>query len=182
MSRNNQISVLPGNAVSPIGAPHESGQRAFKIDEIPLLLFEELSERLGVDRETTVTVGEFMHRMRKLNSEYPALGFECWISYHVHYDNQHTLSIWNSIPSSHPDDFQIPTAQIIAGPIQSGTWCAGSGNKMISVIRMEYGSTGTIWLRREEIPFLALLMLRASEISRRPECISETFWDGRGKF
>lgn len=180
MSRNNEIAVFPNTAPRSVTTDDKT-QQAFKIDEIPLFLFEELARLLGIGEETSIKLGSFTYRVRQLNPEHQVTGFEYWIGYHVHYDKKATFSLWSQFPSSDPDQFQPIIAQIIAGPERSGTWSAGSGNEIFHTIHMEYGCDGNIWLRRAEIPFLALLMFRVAEIYRRPECVSERYWE-RSKF
>lgn len=157
----------------------DQGEVALRVTDIPHILFEELSLKLGLDEEFTARLRTGSFRCRKLNPEFPYVGFDGAIGYHEDTHGFKEFFLWPRVPPAveYRDTWvPEPFIRIVAGPMDGGVWAHGRGNlmteQMVAMLDPRFNLTSRI------VYLASLIMLRANMLARNPNCRKKQFWDG----
>jgi len=149
----------------------ESASGQFLVDEIPKLIFEELSKEFGVESESEVQIEGCIYRVRNIRQRhnshsmfFPAIG------YGVSHE-QHSLKVWHTTPKSEDSLSHTPVAEIISG---SETLTRCYPVRISHRIRMGY-SCGGVDLANPIMLLFARIIERATKLACMPECIKREY-------
>ena len=150
-----------------------------RVVDIPRLLYNEVSARLGVGDEYDITLTFGGHyRCRKLNPETRLTGFPGAIGFHAWpgSDNQ-DFALWDRAPDSRNAETVFePQRRVMiwAGARDAGVWTAFHGTLMHEKVMVEIDQFD---LANPVAKIVSLIMMRAHELASNPACRAETFWD-----
>jgi hypothetical protein len=170
MADNSEIAVQNRTAVETPATP-----AVFRLAEIPLILFNEVSARLGIDEEFQFDG----FRCRKLDKNSKHAGFEGAIGLRTWDEFNRTFVIWGCVPlPEHKDTIAEPVhlVSIHAWPADTGTWAYGNGSFMRDTIKAELQYNGYS-LHEPAAMLIGLCFLRAAQLTRDPSCQQRQFWD-----
>ena len=150
--------------------------KGYSVNEIPLLLYEELSHHLTLGEETEIHIENKKYRLKKLDPSHKATGFPGAIGIEKSYDHVRFV-LWFRTPSGTESVFEPdPILKIDAGPKDQGVWATGKGKFIKESILVKFPWIG-ITLESESIKLISLILYRASELTRNPECIKDSYWE-----
>jgi len=136
--------------------------------EIPQVLFQEFSQKLGQGEEKKVDTDGLNYSVRELNPE--AVGFSGAIGFCEDEDaslNGHsfTFALWEIVPRGEDDIVEPkPVLKITAGPESAGTWMHGMGSRIKEMCRADFSSY-SINLRSLSSRLIPIILQRASEMA-----------------
>ena len=149
------------------------------IVEVPKVLFNEFSKKLGKGKEKEVlTDGLFTGWViKELNPE--IAGFEGVIGldeYSTEHGLQLTFALWDKDPRGKDTEFEPkPIFKIIAGPGKTGEWAGGGGYKIRETGMFYSDDYRGIDLRNPSLQLIPSILQRASELALKAQY--EEFWE-----
>lgn len=160
-----------------LDVPH--GDPEFRVTDVPLALFAELSAKLGFGDEFKGAVGGHPYRLRRLDPAHPLAGFEGVIGMREHSEHEtHAMfKLWDRPPTGYDADDVFnpdPLVEVIAGPQDGGMWAYGRGNLIAE--RVFARTTRTIRLDHPSTVLVGMILVRASMIVRDPRCRADKYW------
>jgi hypothetical protein len=167
LSRTNDRSV---------GEPKTN--QSFVITDIPFILFQELARTAGIGEKFTAKISGNNWEAIKLNPNHRAVGYNAAIGYRKIGDHT-AFVLWNTIPTpENADTVFEPRAVIkfIAGSQETGTWMYGQGNRMEEKVIAEFDIYG-LNLKFPGAALAALILMRATMLTKDPKCIAKSFWE-----
>lgn len=149
----------------------------YPVNEIPLLLYDDLSRHLTLGEETEVYSRNRKYHLRRLNPNHNATGFPGAIGIEKSYDHVKFV-LWPRVPEGVKDSVFEPDPILIidAGPRHTGTWFIGKGHHITEDIRADLPLLG-ISLKSESIRLISLILYRAAELTKDPKCIKDSYWE-----
>jgi len=146
-------------------------ENKFPIALVPFLLYQEISDSLGMGEESQVTSVGWNYYMRKLNPNHPAIGFPGAIGIRKELRDVLTFALWWSVPGPDSAFIRDPVLKISAGP---NIDCSSS------VIReklwMHIDQYGGGLELTEETKLIWAAVYRAIDLSKDPSCVSHEYW------
>ncbi len=167
-----------------ISARDRLSKEGYKLLEVPKILYDELSAAFGTGEETRVRVTGIPHGrfvVRAIAITHPEAAFTGAIGVEVNeYLELSSFAIWPRRPT--PDDEDSAGApyaclSLCASARETGVWTAVRGNHMADALTAELTYHG-LDLRSPSVPFVSLVLMRASQLARDPACVGRAFWDG----
>jgi len=149
------------------------------IVEVPKVLFQEFSKKLGKGEEIEVSIDGHSYLLKELNSEVAglrrAIGFREESSLN---GPKSTFVLWEIVPQGQ-NNFLKPTPvrmvfKIAAGPEDAGRWACGNGRRMTETCRADFSHYG-FSLRNPNLRLILSILQRASELAPTAKC--EEFWE-----
>lgn len=170
--------IVVGERVAVVES--ETGTVLHRLTDIPVVLFSEISERLGIgDEEEVILHVERKFRFRRLNPEHRATGFAGAIGLGEWTEDNRDFVIWGR-PPRHEDreyyDEPRVLLRIHAFPADGGIWAAGRGTYIREKIAAELEYHGYD-LKGAAATLIGLCIMRAGELARDPSCVSRAFWE-----
>ena len=163
-------------------------RQSFRVSDIPLILYAEVSSHFGVGDEVTGPHRrdpEGFWKRRTLNHEISLVGFKGVIetkkSHNCSYFNLWAFNPWE-IKDRNERDYWLSrtTLQISAGPCSGGVWAYGRGNLMVESANANL-ELSNVNLANPSIRFVArfaaMILFRASQIACDPRCLRERYWE-----
>jgi hypothetical protein len=155
--------------------------QSFKVSDIPLILYTEISSRFGIGEEESHFENGIFWRQRNLYHEIPLVGFKGTIGVQKYFE-RFFFRLWPFYLSEVTDSYNRdrPILQISAGPRPSVVWIYGSGNLMIEAINadLKFEDASLFNLStRFAARFAAMIFFRASQIACDPRCVGERYWE-----
>jgi hypothetical protein len=170
MAGKNAVAIVNGTAVAKPDPPPP-----FRLTEVPLILFEEVSAKLGLGGETGVPAC----RCRNLKPDHAMTGFPGRITVRTWGECSRSFNLWDR-PRSPDDDetgFEpVKLLEITAWPSDAGIWTMGRGTLRMDAIKADF-SCGGLYLEHPAATLVALCIMRAAQLARDPSCQRKKFWD-----
>ena len=162
--------------------------------EVPQVLFQEFSKKMGVGEEweqrakyTSINNGRFrLKRVAKIFDETErdqrAKGYNHMIAPMIGYRDDsdsegpyHIFGLWGLVPlvANELSDVE-PCFTIISRADSAGVWALGKGRRMKGVCRAEFGFHG-ISLVSPSLLLIPVILQRAAELAREAEI--EIYWE-----
>ena len=163
-------------------------EQSFRVSDIPLILYTEVSSRFGVGDEVSDphhSDPEGFWKRRNLNHEIQLVGFKGTIeaekSHNHSYFNLWAFNPWEIKDRDERDYWRSKTIlRISAGSRSGGIWAYGHGNLMVETADADL-KISDVNLASPSIRFVArfaaLLLFRASQIACDPRCGGERYWE-----
>jgi hypothetical protein len=148
-----------------------------KVEMIPLIIFNDLADNLGMGEEFHLSLNGFNFRIHKLNPEHRATGFQGAIGFgHSPYTQHTSFCLWGRVPEGSDSVFESkPLVRLVAGEQRVGMWSVVGGDYMEHRIYADF-SMDNPNLKNPAIALMALVLLRANHIARDPKVVSEAYW------
>lgn len=159
-----------------------SGQNPFRILDMPRILFDEISARLGIGEVEEIDRYDGVFRMRRLDPNHRHVGFAGAIGHRTFVNDAATLHLWPRVPEPGDKDMVyevLPILRITAHTASDGVWTATHGNLKKEKARAELDTSYGLNLELTGALLVAMILVRASDLVRDPTCVKRTFWDGQ---
>jgi hypothetical protein len=174
-------SIKPGH----LEGSKVAGVQPFSILDLPRLLFEELSAKLGSGETFETIINARGYDCRRLDPQHPLVGFEGTLSYEPPSGGwvNNALLVWDRKlkPEYKRDEWEpSPIFALRARSLNAGVWAAGSGNLKQTGATIEFPGE-PLEIRYPACRLVALITLRAHQLAHDPNCQSQRFWDGFGE-
>lgn len=161
-------------------------RQSFRVSDIPLILYAEISSRFGIgEEESSPNSYNGLWKRRILNQELPFIGFKGTTGFEKSYERFH-FELWpfhlSEIKDPEERDYhrRRPTLRISAGPRSGGVWAYGRGNLMVEAVNADL-KLDDVNLANPSIRFVArfaaMILFRASQIACDPRCVGERYWE-----
>ena len=135
------------------------------ITEVPQVLFQEFSQKLGQGEEKKIRTDGFNYLLRELNPE--AAGFPGAIGFREDTSPNgpfFTFVLWGILPRGKDDIFEPkPVLKIVAGPEDAGEWAYGSGCRIKEICKADFSFYG-INFKNPSTQLILSIIQRASEL------------------
>jgi len=146
-------------------------KQVFRLAEVPLILFDEVSAQLGIGEE--FLFDGFRCRILDPNSKHT--GFEGTIGLRTFDEFNRAFVIWGRVPSPEQKDTVAEPVHLLnihAWP----EWVNRDSTLTSDVIRADLQRSGYS-LEGSAATLIALCFLRASQLARDPACRKRRFWE-----
>ncbi|MBI5655176.1 hypothetical protein HZC53_06020 [Candidatus Uhrbacteria bacterium] len=155
-------------------------RNVLRLLDIPVVLFGELSDKLGAADEHTVRLSHGEFRVRQLRAVPGFSDFAGAIGLQVG-DRFARFVVWHRSPKDEDRDSVFepePLLKITASPSDGGVWTCSQGNLMTERLRAELMSCYGLNLEHAAVVMISMVLLRAHQLVRNPECVKMDYWDG----
>lgn len=149
--------------------------RPMSLLDIPLILYLELSAKLGMGDEIAKGSDE---RLRLLCSASRLVGFQGFIGFTSRFGDVHEFTLYFQQPALHEEDeFGDPRClSILVRSFSTGAWAFGRGELMRDSCTAWLHSS-SLDLESPALQLASLILLRASQLARDPRCHADQFWE-----
>jgi len=154
-----------------------------RLADIPRILFDELSVRVGSGEESSIRLSYGDYRLRRLAENHELVGFPGAIGLRQS-DGTMSFALWGCCPK--PTDCETvfeprPSLKIKAGPVSGGVWAYGRGNLISEAISAELAACCGLDLESPIVTLVSLILVRAHQLARDPSLVKQAYWDGFGE-
>jgi len=167
-----------GNEVAKAGVIDSGSQDALRLRDIPLRLFNEVSQALGIGNEQRLVTDFYSWRIRLLDPNRRATGFPCAIGFReMEEPEQMMFGFWPSIPKLDQDGSVPPPRLCFNGGLTDGrAWSAGHGRKITEQLYADF-AMDRFYFPDPANTLMLMLLLRAEQLAERPDVVREQFWE-----
>lgn len=154
-----------------------TADQKFEPFSIPIILFTEMSEKLGSGDMRTVIEGMTEYVLRDLAPKHPAVDFPGAISLRKYANEGIVFGLWETVPKKEEGSFNSrPILEIVGGEI----WKGSHGRYDGRLLTKEAAITISIYEFSAQNPVMKLIsfiMFRANQLASSPDCLSESYWE-----
>lgn len=150
----------------------ENGSK-FPIATVPLVLYREISQSLGINDETKVTSDGRDYYMKKLDPDSAATGFNAAIGIRKDMYDVLTFVLWEYPPDSNEDSYLTrPILETSGGPHNTG----GKSGSIREDLWMHLDQYVGFSLTSRSAKLISLTLFRAHQLATDPNCVSKKYW------
>lgn len=146
---------------------------------VPLILFTEISERLGIEDECEIWCKSSAYRGRKLDPGSRFSGFPGAIGYRNPHDTCHVFMLWARIPLREDKDTVFepePVLEVRAQARSIGVTTFSPDGQRESMRERASISCRDVDLETRCGLLVGMIVARASQLVLDPACVKRSFW------